>query len=114
MSGGTGTPGFGSLFSGSGATPYNPQVGTPNTYPGPTQGGNGGLMGAMGGKGGQGGQQLRRGWDQQIPSPQQPQYAPLAPQGQFNVNQASAGALQQAMRGTQAGMGFQPERARAA
>jgi len=36
-------------------------------------------------------------------------YAPmLQPQGNFNVNQASAGALQQAMMGTQAGMGFQP------
>ena len=33
---------------------------------------------------------------------------PLAPQGNFNVNQAAAGGLQQAMMGTQAGMGFQP------
>ena len=32
---------------------------------------------------------------------------PLQPQVGFNVNQASAGALQQAMQGTQAGMGFQ-------
>jgi hypothetical protein len=38
----------------------------------------------------------------------QGQYAPLAPQGEFNVNQASAGALQQSMQGAQAGMGFQP------
>jgi hypothetical protein len=37
----------------------------------------------------------------------QGQYAPLAPQGNFNVNQASAGALQQSMQGAQAGMGFQ-------
>ena len=37
-----------------------------------------------------------------------PQYAPMAPQGGFNVNQASAGALQQSMQGAQAGMGFQP------
>lgn len=35
------------------------------------------------------------------PAPTQGQYAPLAPQGNFNVNQASAGALQQAMQGTQ-------------
>ena len=212
MSGGTGTPGFGSLLSGSGATPYNPQAGTPST--GGAGQPAGGLMGAMGGKGGQGGQQaqimpagpgftpigsqgknypgnsneaqpfmpgeggqgvpqqqqsysararelmmngdptaamrmlksgtgmqdtslssqdalnyLKQSGDQsgaqnmlrssvglpyqndQITNyPQQPQYAPLAPQGQFNVNQASAGALQQAMQGTQAGMGFQPER----
>ena len=158
MSGGTGKPqqgGFGSLFSGSGAAPYNPQAGTPST--GGAGQPAGGLMGAMGGKGGQGGQQAqpmlnqgaqpavmpfmpgeggrgvlqqqaqpavrtsdqglnspggpsRRGRDYQMPYPQQPQYAPLAPQGQFNVNQASAGALQQAMQGTQAGMGFQPER----
>ena len=209
MSGGTGKPqqgGFGSLFSGSGAAPYNPQAGTPST--GGAGQPAGGLMGAMGGKGGQGGQQaqpmlnqgaqpavmpfmpgeggqgvpqqqqsysararelmmngdptaamrmlksgtgmqdtslssqdalnylkqsgdqsgaqnmlrssvglpyqndqpITRGITEQMPSPQQPQYAPLAPQGQFNVNQASAGALQQAMQGTQAGMGFQPER----
>lgn len=34
--------------------------------------------------------------------------APLAPQGNFNVNQAAAGGLQQAMQGTQAAMGFRP------
>jgi hypothetical protein len=33
----------------------------------------------------------------------------LAPQGNFNVNQAAAGGLQQAMQGTQAGMGYQPQ-----
>jgi len=43
-----------------------------------------------------------------MPTPTQGQFAPLAPQGQFNVNQAAAGGLQQAMMGTQAGMGFQP------
>lgn len=43
------------------------------------------------------------------PAPTQGQYAPLAPQGSFNVNQASAGALQQAMQGTQAGMGYRPQ-----
>lgn len=42
-----------------------------------------------------------------MPRPTQGQFAPLAPQGGFNVNQAAAGALQQAMQGTQAGMGFQ-------
>ena len=31
-------------------------------------------------------------------------YQPLAPQGNFNVNQAAAGGLQQAMQGTQAAM----------
>lgn len=42
------------------------------------------------------------------PASAQGQYAPMAqPQGGFNVNQASANALQQAMQGTQAGMGFQ-------
>ena len=34
----------------------------------------------------------------------QGQYAPLAPQGNFNVNQAAAGGLQQAMQGTQQAM----------
>lgn len=42
-----------------------------------------------------------------VPRPTQGQFAPLAPQGGFNVNQAAAGALQQAMQGTQAAMGFQ-------
>jgi len=39
------------------------------------------------------------------------QYAPMVPQqqGQFNVNQASAGALQQAMGATQQGLGFTPQ-----
>lgn len=37
------------------------------------------------------------------------QYAPLSAQGNFNVNQAAAGGLQQAMQGTQAGMGFQAQ-----
>ena len=37
-----------------------------------------------------------------------PQYSPMAPQGGFNVNQASASALQQSIQGAQAGMGFQP------
>ena len=37
-------------------------------------------------------------------APAQGQYAPLAPQGNFNVNQAAAGGLQQAMQGTQRAM----------
>lgn len=37
-------------------------------------------------------------------APTQGQYAPLAPQGNFNVNQAAAGGLQQAMQGTQRAM----------
>ena len=51
------------------------------------------------GKGGAGGQPA-------MPTarPPQGQYAPMAPQGQFNVNQASAGALQQALGTTQQAM----------
>ena len=68
------------------------------------QGGAGGqpaMQAASSGKGGMGGQPA-------MAAPTQGQYAPLAPQGNFNVNQASAGALQQSMQGAQAGMGFQP------
>ena len=43
------------------------------------------------------------------PAPTRGQYAPLTPQGSFNVNQAAAGGLQRAMQGTQAGMGFQAQ-----
>ena len=67
------------------------------------QGGAGGqpaMQASSGGKGGMGGQPATA-------APAQGQYAPLAPQGDFNVNQASAGALQQSMQGAQAGMGFQ-------
>ena len=39
------------------------------------------------------------------PAPTQGQYAPLAAQGNFNVNQAAAGGLQQAMQGTQRAIG---------
>ena len=53
-----------------------------------------------GNKGGVGGQQATS-------VQPQGQYAPLAPQGNFNVNKASAGALQQSMQGAQGGMGFQ-------
>ena len=38
-----------------------------------------------------------------------PQYAPVPPQNQFNVNQASAGALQQSLGATQQGLGFTPQ-----
>ena len=37
------------------------------------------------------------------------QASPLAPQGNFNVNQAAAGGLQQAMLGTQQAMGYRPQ-----
>ena len=37
-----------------------------------------------------------------------------SPQGSFNVNQAAAGGLQQAMQGTQQAMGFQPQQISAA
>ena len=57
--------------------------------------------GTPSGKGGTNGQIARQ-------APTQGQYAPLSPQGNFNVNQASAGALQRSMQGAQAGMGFQP------
>ena len=50
-----------------------------------------------GGKGGAGGQPA-------TPVPTQGQFAPLTPQGSFNVNQASAAALQQALGGTGAAM----------
>jgi hypothetical protein len=59
---------------------------------------------SIGGKGGAGGQPAA----QTMAAPTQGQYAPLSPQGNFNVNQASAGALQQSMQGAQAGMNFQP------
>lgn len=68
----------------------------------PQQGSNsmiGGLFGGLGG--GKGGGQPT------VPAPTQGQFAQLAPQGGFNVNQAAAGALQQAMQGTQQGLGFE-------
>jgi hypothetical protein len=43
------------------------------------------------------------------PMPFNPKQGGLAPRGNFNVNQAAAGGLQQAMQGTQAGMGFQAQ-----
>jgi hypothetical protein len=64
--------------------------------------GGSGALGApapapTGGKGGAGGQPA-------TPLPTQGQFAPLTPQGSFNVNQASAAALQQALGGTGAAM----------
>ena len=64
--------------------------------------GSSGALGApapapTGGKGGAGGQPA-------TPVPTQGQFAPLTPQGSFNVNQASAAALQQALGGTGAAM----------
>ena len=64
---------------------------------------------AGGGKGGIGGSKVPTGTQ-----PAQGQYAPLTPQGNFNVNQAAAGGLQQAMQGTQQAMGFQPQQVGAA
>lgn len=55
------------------------------------------MAGSTGGKGG--GTPAMAG-----AAPTQGQYAPLAPQGNFNVNQAAAGGLQQAMQGTQQAM----------
>lgn len=60
------------------------------------------MAGSTGGKGG--GTPAMAGG-----APTQGQYAPLTPRGNFNVNQAAAGGLQQAMQGTQAGMGFQAQ-----
>ena len=60
------------------------------------------MAGSTGGKGGSTAAQP-------VAAPAQGQYAPLAPQGNFNVNQAAAGGLQQAMQGTQAGMGYQAQ-----
>ena len=55
------------------------------------------MAGSTGGKGGVAAQPATT-------APTQGQYAPLAPQGNFNVNQAAAGGLQQAMQGTQRAM----------
>lgn len=41
-----------------------------------------------------------------------PQYNPMQPTGNFNVNQAAAGGLQTAMQGTAAAMGYQPQQVR--
>lgn len=65
----------------------------------PSFNGPGRALAPSAGKGGAGGQPA-------MPTarPPQGQYAPMAPQGQFNVNQASAGALQQALGTTQQAM----------
>ena len=64
---------------------------------------SGGMAGSTGGKGGSSAARPTAA------APTQGQYAPLSPQGNFNVNQAAAGGLQQAMQGTQAGMGYQAQ-----
>ena len=87
MAGGTGTPASG--LAAIGAPLVN---GTIGVQPG-------------GGKGGGGG-------TQPVAPPvavQPPQYAPVPPQNQFNVNKASAGALQQALGATEQGLGFTPQ-----
>ena len=53
---------------------------------------------------GKGGGQTAQTVAPTAPAPTQGQYAPLTPQGNFNVNQAAAGGLQQAMQGTQRAM----------
>ena len=65
----------------------------PNPYAGQL------VSGAGSGKGGGG------AVGQPMPRPTQGQFAPLTPRGGFNVNQASAAALQQALRGTQRAIG---------
>ena len=75
----------------------------PTMRPNPNLPNQGLPMPSGGLKGGIFGQQPRP-----MPQPSQAQYAPLAPQGQFNVTQAAAGALQQAMGATQQGLGFTP------
>ena len=85
-------------FANSGATlPLSPNA-DPRGIPMPTAGMRGGPAPAGSGKGGGG------AVGQPMPRPTQGQFAPLAPQGGFNVNQAAAGALQQAMQGTQGAM----------
>ena len=68
-----------------------------------------GRFGGGSGKGGIGGSKYPIGG-----RPAQGGYAPLSPQGSFNVNQAAAGGLRQAMQGTQQAMGFQPQQVGAA
>jgi len=87
MAGGTGTPASGLAAIGA------PLVGV---QPG-------------GGKGGGGGTQPVAPPVAPPVAVQPPQYAPVPPQNQFNVNKASAGALQQALGATEQGLGFTPQ-----
>ena len=78
----------GSAFGGGGQ--ITPNSGGPIT---PSSGGKGGTTGTA----------------PSVGQPTQGGYAPLSAQGNFNVNEAAAGGLQQAMQGTQQAMGFQPQ-----
>ena len=91
MAGGTGTPASG--LAAIGAPLVN---GTIGVQPG-------------GGKGGGGGTQPVAPPVAPPVEVQPPQYAPVPPQNQFNVNKASAGALQQALGATEQGLGFTPQ-----
>lgn len=91
MAGGTGTPASG--LAAIGAPLVN---GTIGVQPG-------------GGKGGGGGTQPVSPPVAPPVEVQPPQYAPVPPQNQFNVNKASAGALQQALGATEQGLGFTPQ-----
>ena len=90
--------------------PHRGQAGIGGTLAGGGQGGIGGTPAGQPhrGQGGIGGGRPAGS------QPQQGQYAPLAPQGNFDVNQAAAGGLQQAMQGTQQAMNFQPQQIGAA
>ena len=102
--------------SASGSTAFSalPSGGGNIAGPAPTgalASGKGGRSGGSAGKGGQTAQTVAP-TTPTAPAPTQGQYAPLTPQGNFNVNQAAAGGLQQAMQGTQAAMGYQPMQVR--
>ena len=99
MSGGTGTPASG--LAAIGAPLVN---GSANGFSDAT----GGNLPAGLNKGGVGGTQPVAP-PVAAPVAPPPQYAPLPPQNQFNVNQASAGALQQSLGATQQGLGFTPQ-----
>ena len=126
MSGGTGTPASGLAAIGA---PLVNGINGANTFPAPPApvsgaggvqpavsplSGKGGVGGVKpdGGKGGVGGTQpVAPPVAPPVAAPvaPPPQYAPVPPQNQFNVNQASAGALQQSLGATQQGLGFTPQ-----
>ena len=100
---------FSGLAQGAAAGSTLPNSGaTPSLFSGLAQGSSSG-----GGKGGTGGVPTTPAPTSTTPAPA-PQYAPMAPQSGFNVNQASAGALQQSLQGTQQAMGYQPNNIAAA
>ena len=93
------------------AMPFNPQQGGQRPQPMPIN--NNSFFDNNGQKIKDGKPQLmpfnpNQGGQRPQPMPFNPQQGGPAPQGNFNVNQAAAGGLQQAMQGTQAGMGYQP------